>query len=450
MTDVSKTDLFEHTPVPAAVRSLAIPTVLSQLVTIFYNLGDTFFIGRTGDPYMVAAVSLVYPWFHLLAALSNMFGVGGGSLISRLMGKGRATEAASVSSLCFYSSLVTALFFSLATYIFRRQILSLLGASSNTCEYALSYMLWVVVAGSAPTMLSMATSYFLRSEGHTVIASIGMTIGGILNLILDPLLIFGLNLGIAGAAIATVMSNCVSLIYLLFGLHRLGRNSVLSIRPKYMKLLYLPDVLSVGVASAMSTGLASISNIVIIHLAAAYGDIAVAAFGIVKKIDMFPLGVNMGLCQGVMPLIGYNYASGNRARMCQTARYSWTLGVGIAAGFTLLYLLLAPEIIQLFIIEPQTVRRGTEFLRIACLSVPLSAINFLISYTLQSMGKGAQSALLTACRQGIINIPLLFIMNKILGMYGIIWTQCVADALTLFISSAIYRTTMRREMQSLP
>ena len=213
MAQFSELDLFETVPVPKAVATLAIPTVISQMVTMIYNLADTFFIGQTGDPLMVATVSLVSPWFNLLTALGNLFGLGGSSLISRMLGVKHEREVPYVSAFSIWAGVVVTICFSLASFLARGPLLTFLGASVDNYGYAEDYLFWVVGIGSVPTMVSLALGHLLRSEGHAKEASAGMMFGGILNVILDPVLIFGFQLDVAGAAIATAFSNAASVVF---------------------------------------------------------------------------------------------------------------------------------------------------------------------------------------------------------------------------------------------
>ena len=441
--EVSEKELFETMPVPRAVAALAIPTIISQVVTMIYNLADTFFVGQIGNPYMVAAVSLVSPWFNLLTALGNLFGLGGGSLISRMVGRNNHGDIKNVSAFSVWGGGVVTIVFSLLTFLFREPLLSFLGASPDTYDYAESYLLWVVVLGGLPTMLSLTLGHLLRSEGHARQASIGMMFGGILNVVLDPVLIFGFHLDVAGAAVATAFSNLASVLFFVLMYVRLGNHTAVSLSPKHFTLRFLRPVFSVGLASALATTLGNASNMVIIKLSAGYGDIPVAAYGIVKRIDQFPLNVSMGLCQGFMPLVGYNYASGNYKRMRSVSFFSWKTALIMSACFVACFAVFAPQIMHLFIPEQQTSTLGAGFLRIACLAVPLTSVNFLISYTLQAMGKGTQSAVLTFSRQGLLNIPLLILMNMTVGLYGMIWTQLLVEVIMLPVSFGMYMHTWR-------
>ena len=441
---ISEKELFEELPVPKAVATLAIPTIISQVVTMIYNLADTFFVGQIGNPYMVAAVSLVSPWFNLLTALGNLFGLGAGSLISRMLGRNNHKDIRNVSAFSIWGGAVVTGLFSLLTYLFRRPLLLFLGASPDTYAFAQSYLNWVVVLGGVPTMLSLSMGHLLRSEGHARPASMGMMFGGILNVVLDPVMIFGFDLNVSGAAIATAFSNLASVVFFVVMYYRLGDKTAVSLLPRYFTFRFVRPIFSVGLASALATTLGNISNMMIVSLSSGYGDIPVAAYGIVKRIDQFPLNVSMGLCQGFMPLVGYNYASKNYKRMREVSFFSWKTAVAMSACFIACFAVFAPQILHLFIPEEQTSALGAGFLRIACLAVPFTAVNFLISYTLQAMGKGTQSAILTFSRQGLLNVPLLIIMNVVVGLYGMIWTQLIVELIMLPISMGMYMHTWRK------
>lgn len=439
-----KKDVFETMPVPKALATLAVPTIISQLITMIYNLADTFFIGRTNDPYKVAASSLSYVLFFIMNALSNLFGVGGGTLISRLLGIKDEENAKKVCSFSFYGTILVAGLYSLGVLVFMDPLLRLLGASDNTIGYASQYTLWVIVVGGIPSTLSMTMAHILRSEGYARQASTGLSIGGILNIVLDPLFMFVIlpkGLEVTGAAVATMLSNVCSLIYFCVVFYALRNKTVLSVSIKNVlpSGRHIRSIFAVGLPSAIGTFLACLSNTVINKLSSGYGDIPVASMGIVKKVDMLPMNVGMGLCQGMMPLVAYNYSSGNYKRMKQSANSARIAGICFAGICIVVFQLFATNIVRLFINETETIKLGTNFLRIACIAVPFTIINVQMSYTFQAIGKGPQSLLLSSCRQGLINIPLLFLMDAVFGMYGVIWTQAIADGITLIISFALYR-----------
>ena len=448
MIDPSEKYLFESMPVPKAVATLAIPTIISQIVTMIYNLADTFFIGQLGNPAMVAAVSLVSPWFNLLTALGNLFGLGGSSLISRMLGNQNHQDIKHVSAFSVWCGAAFTVIFSLLSYLYRTPLLNFLGASADTYPYAESYLFWVVVLGGVPTMISLTLAHLLRSEGHAKPASAGMMFGGLHNVALDPILIFVFHMEVTGAAIATAISNTASVVFFVIQYMRLKNKTSVSLNPKHFTFRFTWPIFSVGLASALATTLANASNMVMVRLASGYGDIPVAAYGIVKRIDQLPLNISMGLCQGFMPLVGYNFASKNYDRMRRVSTFSWKTALVMSACFVACFAAFAPGILHLFIPEEQTSTLGAQFLRIACLAVPLTSVNFLISYTLQAMGKGIQSAALTFSRQGLLNIPLLILMNATIGLFGMIWTQLVIEAIMLPVSLGLYAHTLKKLRQT--
>lgn len=439
---VSDKYLFESMPIPKAVFTLAVPTILSQLVTMVYNLADTFFIGQLGDPGMVAAVSIVYPYFNLLTAIGNLFGIGGSSLVSRFLGSGRRDDIKGVAAFSFWAGIVFTALFSILTFIFSDGILSLLGASHLSIGFASDYLFYTVVIGGIPTMSAMTLAHLLRGEGKSREAGIGMMAGGILNIILDPVFIFIFDMGVTGAALATLLSNFFSLIFFLVVLFKERSNTAIHINIADFTLRYTGAIFSVGVASMLATTLSNVSNMAIVKLAAGYGDIPVAAYGIVKKVDMLPTNICMGLCQGFMPIVGYNYASGNIDRMHKTSTFSWKSAFILSALFSILYIVFSAPILHLFIKDSETAMMGSAFLKIASLALPFTAINFLVSYTLQAMGKGVESAVITISRQGVFTVPLLILVNYLAGLYGMIWVQLIVELLMLPISLGIYIYTL--------
>ena len=436
-------DLFEKTSVPKALATLAVPTIISQLITMVYNLADTFFIGSTNDPLKVAASSVAFVLIFALNCLANLFGVGGGSLISRLLGEKKDDEAKKVASFSFWGTVALAAVYSVMCFIFMDPILRFLGASDATIGFATSYAVWVVVIGGVPTTVAVCMSHLLRSEGFARQSSIGLGMGGILNIILDPIFMFVIlepGNEVMGAAIATFLSNICVLVYFIYVFIRLRKKTVLNISLSNVipKSKYIIEVFAVGFPSALGSFLACLASIMINNLVSGHGDIPVAAVGIAKKIDMLPMNVGMGLCQGMMPLVAYNYAAKNYKRMKQFSDCARYVGIAFALICILFFEIFADGIVRIFIEDTETVTLGTNFLRIMCLAVPFMIINFQMSFTFQAMGKGKQSLILSACRQGIVNIPLMFLMNYLFGLYGIIWTQLVSDALTVVISFVVY------------
>lgn len=444
-----KTALFETMPVGKALLTMAIPTIISQLITMIYNLADTFFIGMTNDPYKVAAASVVTILFFILTALANLFGVGGGSLMSRLLGERREETAKRVGVFSLYGSLAIAIVYSLVCLLFTEPLARLLGASDNTIGYASSYLFWVVVIGGIPSTIGMTMSFLLRSAGYSKESGIGLALGGIVNIILDPLFMYVIlpaGNEVTGAALATMLSNVISLLYFLFIYYRLRGKTILSISPKYIRIEknLVVAILSIGLPSALTAMLANITSIIKNNLTSSYGDVELAAYGIVMKADMLPLNIGMGLCQGMMPLVAYNYASKNYPRMKSFTKAAQISGMVIAGICIVIFELFAPEIMWLFIKDEATIAFGTNFLRIACLATPFMIANFQKIYCLQAMGKGKESLILGIFRQGLFAIPIILIMNQLFQLYGVVSAQLISDGITFIFSTMIYRSVYNK------
>ncbi len=443
-----KRELFETMPVGKALLTMAVPTIVSQLITMVYNLADTFFIGMSNDPYKVAAASVVGVLFFMLNALANLFGVGGGSLLSRLLGEKRDDEAKRVGVFSFYGSLALAAVYSLVCFLFTEPLARLLGASDYTVDYAVSYLFWVVVVGGIPSTVGLTMSHLLRSAGYSKESGAGLAIGGISNILLDPLFMFVLlpeGNEVTGAAMATMVSNSITVLYFLFVYGKLRGRTVLSLSPKYIRLerSLIVGIFSIGLPSALTSLLANVTNIARNNLTAGYGDIEMAAYGIVIKADMLPLNIGMGLCQGMMPLVAYNYAAKNYTRMNSFTKAAQVAGMATACFFIAVFQIFAPQIIWIFIRDEATIAYGTDFLRIACLATPFIISNFQKIYCLQAMGKGKESLILGICRQGLIALPILFVLNHFIGLYGVVMAQPISDACTFVCSTLIYRKVYR-------
>ncbi len=446
MKNQTKTDqesVFRDLPIVSALRIMIVPSVISQLIVLIYNMADTFYVGQTNDPYMVASTALILPVFNITLCLAGLAGVGGGALISRLLGQGRVDEARRVSAFSIYLAVFISAVFSVGTGVFMKPLLGLLGAGANTYVYARQYALCVIVAGGVPTVLSNVLSNLIRSVGRSREAGVGIIMGGILNIILDPIFMFALlppGNEVLGAGIATCLSNCVACLYFVIVLIRMGRNSVITFRPKIggIHKASVLAVFAVGIPSAISTLLFDLDYVIIDKLMVSYHDLALAAIGIVLKVERFPLNVGIGICQGIMPLVAYNYAAGNKKRMDDTIRLSRRLGLIVAAASIILYEVFAGQFIRVFIADSQTIQMASGFLRIRVLATPLMFLSFFTVYLFQAFGKGRIALFLGVTRWLVFNIPMLFILNGLFGMYGIVWSQVTADILTVALSFYVF------------
>ena len=392
---------------------------------------------------MVASTSLILPVFNITLCLAGLAGIGGGALISRLLGRGDEAEARRVSVFSLYLGVAIAAAFSLGMALFMEPLLALLGAGENTYQYAKEYAMCVIVAGGIPTVLSNVLANLIRSIGRSREAGIGIVCGGVLNIVLDPLFMFVLmpkGHEVMGAGVATCLSNCVACLFFLTVVFRMGKESIITFSPGVGMAgkKSIVAIFAVGVPSAVTSFLFDLDYVVLDKLMVSYHDLALAAIGIVLKVERFPLNVGVGICQGMLPLVAYNYASQNKKRMEETIRLSRRLGLAVAGVSILLYEIFAVQFANLFISDPQTVEMASGFLRIRVLATPLMFLSFFTVYLFQAFGKGRISLFLGVTRWLGFNIPMLFLLNFIFGMYGLVWSQVTADILTVLLSFYVY------------
>ena len=446
----NREDIFEKYSVPHAMAVMAIPTILSQLITLIYNIADTWFIGQTNNPLMVASCSLVLPAFMLSIVIANIFGVGGGTLVSRLLGVKDPQEAKRVALASWWMALLAALCYCAVCLFLRDPFLQLLGASENTLAYAREYMFFVIILGGTFCVLSNIMSSMIRSIGYSRYASAGLALGGLLNIALDPLFMFVLlpdGKQVMGAAIATMISNMVSFTYFVLIYRKLKDSTVLRLgRPeKWPQKSSFRGIFAVGIPAALSLLLFDLTNIVINRLSAGHGDIELAAIGIVVKVERLPLNTGVGLCLGMMPLVAYNYAAKNYKRMREVFNFTRASGLIFSLLCVVLYRIFAFQIMHAFIKDSRTVAFGTTFLKARCFATPMMFLCFSMVHFMQAIGKGKESFLLAVIRQLVFNIPFLLVLDHLFCMNGIVWTQLIADICTVIVSYLIYFRVVKKE-----
>jgi len=443
--------LFEETPILKAVISLALPTVISQLLLVVYNMADTFFVGQVGDPNQVAAAAICMPLFVVIVGMSNLFGIGGASLIARCLGKGDVEKARKVSAFSIWSVCVLALVYGLLVYAFRGKILPFVGANEGTFTYCSQYVLWTVTVGAVPTVLNSAFAHLVRSEGYSRQASMGMTIGAGLNIILDPIFISLLKLEIAGAAIATMLSNLAAAIYFIVLITKKRGNTVLTFDPRCYSLGFgIPkEVVLVGLPSCVMSVMGVVSNVCLNRLIVSYCNEAVAGIGIAKRIDMLTFAIAMGMSQGVIPLIGYNYAAKNYKRMMAGIRTTLLLSLSIAVLGTVFLLTCARPIVRAFIDDPLTVGYGEKFQRIICTTGPCFSVSMLVITLFQAVGKKIAPLILSLLRKGGLDVPLMFLLNRLIGIDGVAWSSPAAELLSMVIAVVLFVPFWRELKQKL-
>lgn len=434
--------LFEEMPVPQALAAMAVPTVISQLIVLIHNMADTFFIGRTNSPYMVAGAALILPIFNVCIAVANIAGAGGGTLMARLMGAERPEDARRVASFSIWFSVFTSLLFAVMTAIFMDPLLTVLGASRQTFFYARQYCATVIVIGAVPTITAMTMGNLLRSVGCSKQAGFAISMGGIINIILDPIFMFVLlppGSEVLGAGIATTLANTITCTYFIILILRL-HNPILhfSLREGLPAGVLLASFFGVGLPAAMGPFLFDLDYIVLDRLMAAHSDIALAAIGIVLKVERLPLNIGIGLCLGMVPLAAYNYSSGSLPRMQSVFHATRTAGIAISVASIALYELFAPQLMRVFIGDAATVALGADFLRIRMLATIMMFLCFIYVYFFQALGHGRMSLLLVVLRWLAVNIPMLFLLDYFFGLYGLAWSQFVSDTLVALLSWMIY------------
>jgi len=434
-----RTYLFEKAPIPTAVLTLIVPTVISQILTIIYNFADTWFVGRTGNEAAVAAVSVAMPLFIVMTGLSNLFGIGGASVISRSLGAKKPEDARRAFSFALWSGIGAAIVYSAVIFFFGKNFVYIIGGDKNSEKYIMQYLLWTIVAGGVPTMLSSLFGHLVRSVGKAKVSGFVMSLGAILNIALDPLFMFVIlpkGYEVLGAAIATMLSNTVSaLIFVVYILR--CRDDVFTLNPKNYSLKggIALEVLATGAPACLSTCLAMVSNIAANKLMSDYGTAAVAGLGIAKKSNTLAFNINMGLTQGVLPLVGYNYSAKNYSRMKKTVAFTFGITISFSLLCTFVYRTFPEPIIKFFIDEPETVAEGIKLLPTLAIAVVFCAMTYLMNTIFQATGRKFYSLLTSMMRKGIFDIPLMFLFKRYLDETGIVIATPTAEILSIFVSS---------------
>lgn len=448
--NADKTELFESMPIPRAVVTLAIPTILSSLVTMIYNLVDTYFVGLVNDPVQNAAVTLAYPIILSLNAVNNLFGVGSSSMMSRALGVHDEETARRCSAFGFYCSVLCGLMYSLLVGCFMTPVLGILGAEADTMAATRSYLQWTIVCGAAPAILNVVMAYMVRAEGSSLHASIGTMSGCVLNIILDPFFIlpWGLNMGAAGAGLATFLSNCVACIYFFILLFIRRKKTVVCVNPGMFRpnARIVKGVCGVGIPAAIQNLLNVVGMTILNNFTASYGTEAVAAMGIAQKISHVPMFVALGMSQGVQPLIGYNYSARSIKRM--KSAFSFTTKIALALMFTIALVcwVFAGPLITVFMKDELVVEYGTAFLRGFSIGAPFLAIDFIGVGVYQSCGLGKYALMFAIARKLLLEIPLIFILDAIWPMYGLPYSQVVAE-MVLTAAAVIVLTRLFRRLE---
>lgn len=451
MEDKKKTELFERVPVPNAVMRLAVPTILSSLVMVLYNLADTYFVGMLDNPVENAAVALAAPVLLAFNAVNNLFGVGSSSMMSRALGRRDYDTVYRSSAFGFYCCIICSIIFSVICTVGRNPLLGLLGADTRTAASTAGYLKWTVTFGAAPAILNVVMAYLVRAEGASFHASVGTMSGCLLNIILDPLFIlpWGFGMGAAGAGLATFLSNCAACLYFFILLYRKRGNTYVCIRPsmfRFKKDIVL-GVFGVGIPASIQNLLNVTGMTVLNNFTSSYGPDAVAAMGITQKINMVPMQISMGLSQGIMPLISYSYAGKNIRRMKDTLRFVIKISMGFMVTVSAGYFLFAGNLIEMFMENEAIVTYGTMFLRGFCLGLPFLCMDFIAVGVFQASGLGKNALIFAILRKIVLEIPALFVLNALFPLYGLAYAQFAAE-LILAAAAVIVLVRLFRRLEA--
>jgi putative MATE family efflux protein len=440
----STTEIFRDAPVPKAVLTNIIPSIISMIMVLLYNLADTFFIGQTKDPLMLAAVSIATPAFLLFMAVGMLFGIGGTSLISRMLGEGKEDRARKTSAFCFWTGSIIGVVSMILIFLFATPICNLIGASDDTIGYATEYLRIVSVAIPFLIMSNMFSN-IIRAEGKPQKAMTGMIIGNMANIILDPIMILLFGWNVAGAAIATVLGNVLSSGFYL--IHLLSKDTRLSIHPKNYQAGggIATGVFAIGIPASLNSVLMSLSNIFINSFMRAHGDMAVAGLGVAMKVNMIVVMLLIGLGTGIQPLLGYCYGAKNKKRYLAVLKFSLILALCLSIVMTVVCYVFAGPLVTAFLDNQAAYGFGFEFSRTLIISGPVLGLMFVFINAIQSTGAALPSLILSISRQGILYLPILFAMNAIFhSAKTLVLAQPITDYCAVALSAVLFFFTYKK------
>lgn len=435
---MNNNDLFEKVPISKAYFKLALPVVLSMVISLVYNMVDTFFVAQTQNTNLVAGVSLCAPIFTLMIALGDIFSIGGSSVISRLFGQKQDEEGKNVSDFCFYGAIVCGILVSLIMMIARKPILTILGTNQATLPYASQYYTYMAL-GATLIIVSLTPSNLMRTEGLAAESMIGTITGSIINMILDPIFILYLNMGAGGAAIATIIGYFASDLVFIYLTLKKSKKLSISLKHTHITKNEVISIFTIGIPASITNLMSSFAMAMTNNYLVTYGNDKVAAIGIVLKINMIVLLVMIGFAFGAQPLLGYNYGAHNTKRLKEIIKFDLFVEITFAVITSIILALFTPSFIKIFMNDPSIIQAGTLMLRFLLLSSPCVGIILVFTTLFQSEGKALPALLLSIGRQGIVFTICLLLLSNIFGYYGIISSQMIADIITAIIALILYK-----------
>lgn len=436
-------ELMERAPVPKAILKLALPTVFSSIVVLIYNLADTYFIGLLDDMYQLGAVSLAYPIFTVVQAIGNVFGIGASPYISRCLGGKNYEEAKRTSAVAVYTSVLTTFAISAVYFLFHSSFLGILGTSENTYAPTKAYLDVVVALGFLMTLQIVLPS-FLRAEGKSKESMIGMVLGTVTNIILDPIFILKLNMGAGGAAWATMIGNGVAVVYFLFVYFKMKTNVSARFRDFKPSIRIYTEVLKIGIPASIGQILMGFTNVIFNNLAAGYGDHVITGYGVAGKLIFITIVIVNGYTSGYMPFAGYNLGADNVKRVKTAFKFTLLSSTALCLVLLVPFLGLARPFVSAFTSVPEAIDAGVLFLQMQALCLPFLGLQYTMMSTLQVLGKATRALIINVGRQTVFFFPLLYLLNKWFQFPGLVASNPVADIFTTLVAAVLAISSLRK------
>lgn len=433
--------VYEEKNISKAIMRVGLPAMLGQLTTLIYNIADTFFVSLTKEPAAIAAVTLCAPILLIIMSIACVFGMGGSSVIARLLGQEQTKEAGTTMHFCVYAMAASGIITLILGLVFLQPLAKISGADADNIAYTCDYLKWIFV-GAPFIMLANGFVHLFRSAGLIKEGTIGLILGNAVNMALDYIFIAVFGMGTAGAALATSLGFVCATVYYIACMIREGKkgNELVPLSPKHFSpdAAMIRNVIGIGIPGALITVLMSVSNIVLNNYISIYGSDAVASYGIAYKLDMIPILLSVGLSQGVAPLVGYYYGANKNKRMSDTVKYTVLYGVLMGAAFTAVFMLFGKPLAAIFLQDEALIEQTGFFLKILCLSAPmLGVINMMTSY-FQALGKAVKSLTITILRNAVLFIPGVIILNYFWKLNGVIAAQPVVETVLTIICIIMY------------
>lgn len=435
-------NIFSEMPVKNAVFKMAVPSVVSSLVLVIYNMADTFFVGQTHNAFQVAAVSLTNPVFVMFMAFANLLGIGGSTAVSIFLGERKKVQAKRTASFCCYASIILGIVSGILIIIFMNPLLKVLGSSENTYQFSKDYLFYIAL-GAPFIFFANTFGHTVRGEGAASASMIGGMIGTVINIIFDPVFILIFNMGTAGAAIATVLGNIFGCVYYIYYFKRKSHFLSINFKDFYFLGKAARKTVALGIPAGVNSALMSGSNIVLNNKLVSYGDAPVAAMGVAIKVYLLIVFIHMGIANGIQPLLGYCFGAKKKERFIKIFNFSGFLTILIGTVLTAVYIIFSSEIIEFFINDREVVEYGKKMLIATSVSGPILGILFLCINSMQAVERPFPATLVSICRQGFIFIPLLYVLDKIFGLNGINFTQAAADYISIILSMILLKLSLK-------